>query len=619
MSVRQGGAVRVVVPVKLARLRVWVDKGRHWSGADRLVLWALSVQPRTATDLAAEACLPARLINEIVLRMMRFGWVELAATPKGAAFRATRVGREAFQHFEVLPPVTKRTARRVSFVLEPTEWRAFGLRDLKPYRPREVDSIAREHDVRRMFVDGGWEQMSTQDIYSAAEQVLPDDEELSTVDFNASNADDQFALFTVLNGVVKGMPPDPPNDLVELVKHAASERSPGEPVRIKSSRRASKALESPTDTAIALPALNPADIVLSGPDHRELLLDILRRARARFVMHSTFLREAAFLELQDEFRRAAKRGVHIDIFWGAARDERGLASNLGAAIAINHLISADHHLRGRARVHLYSTHSHAKLLLADQGGGPEGEHVAVIGSCNWLSTGYTRVEGSVVIRHPQAVSRIAQEFADLVFGSSTSSQVAGHLTTISRTLKKQSGPSGDARLQVVAGDAHGVLLREAREKAERSIVIGGDRLGFAAEARTIVPMITAAKRDVDAVICFSRPSGPVTRQDQRNLTTQAAAANVRLVQIPDRELHGKFLLWDDDHVVITSLNWSSADTRRDMPQAEIGLYLQSPGLASDLRRRLLEDWPALGPSVEAENTADPSKGKPRRSRQVALK
>jgi len=31
-------AVRVAVPVKLARLRVWVDKGRHWSGVDRLIL-----------------------------------------------------------------------------------------------------------------------------------------------------------------------------------------------------------------------------------------------------------------------------------------------------------------------------------------------------------------------------------------------------------------------------------------------------------------------------------------------------------------------------------------------------------------------------------------------------
>src|SRR3954465_11527936 len=118
-DVIQGGTIRVAIQVKLARLRVWVDKGRHWSGADRLVLWALSTRPRTATELAHEGGIPARLINEIILRLMRFCWVELAAAPKGAAFRATRAGREVVEEFETLPPVTKRTARRISFVLEP--------------------------------------------------------------------------------------------------------------------------------------------------------------------------------------------------------------------------------------------------------------------------------------------------------------------------------------------------------------------------------------------------------------------------------------------------------------------------------------------------------------------
>jgi phosphatidylserine/phosphatidylglycerophosphate/cardiolipin synthase-like enzyme len=330
-------------------------------------------------------------------------------------------------------------------------------------------------------------------------------------------------------------------------------------------------------------------------------------------MHSTFLRESAFIELQDEFRRAAKRGVQIDIFWGASKDDRSRVANLDAAIAINHRIGADHHLRGRARVHLYSTGSHAKLLLADRGEGPEGPHVAVVGSCNWLYSGFNRVEASAVVHHPHAVGRIAQEIADLIFGAATSSQVAADLTTMARTLKKQAALSGDASIYLVAGDAHGNLMRQARTKAERSIVIGGDRFGIAAEARTIVPMVTAAARSVDAVICFSQASGPVSGRDQRDLTTQATAAGVRLVQIPDRELHGKFLLWDDDHVVITSLNWSSADTRADAPQAEIGLYLNSPGLAADVRRRLLEDWPALGPPAEAASSAGSSSPARRRT------
>lgn len=149
-------AVRVAVPVKLARLRVWVDKGRHWSGVDRLILWALAVEPSTAGELAKVARIPARLITEIILRMMRFGWVELAAAPKGASFRTTEAGREVVETFETLPPVTRRVARRISFSMEPFAWRAYGLRDLKPYRPWEIEAIEREHDVRRLVIDGGW-------------------------------------------------------------------------------------------------------------------------------------------------------------------------------------------------------------------------------------------------------------------------------------------------------------------------------------------------------------------------------------------------------------------------------------------------------------------------------
>ena len=94
----------------------------------------------------------------------------------------------------------------------------------------------------------------------------------------------------------------------------------------------------------------------------------------------------------------------------------------------------------------------------------------------------------------------------------------------------------------------------------------------------------------------------------------AAAARVRLLQIRDRELHGKFLLWDDDHVVVTSLNWSSADTRSDAPQAEIGLYIQSPGVAEDVRRRLLQDWPALGPPSDVSQEAPARTKRPRGAR-----
>jgi phosphatidylserine/phosphatidylglycerophosphate/cardiolipin synthase-like enzyme len=602
-------AVRIAVPVKLARLRVWVDKGRHWSGVDRLILWALAVEPSTASELAKVARIPARLITEIILRMMRFGWVELAAAPKGASFRATEAGREVVETFETLPPVTRRVPRRVSFTIEPFAWCAYGMRDLKPYRPTEIETIEREHDVRRIVIDGGWGRFSSLDLYNAADQVLADDEELSSIDYAASDTLDQFALFTVMGNSIKGLPQDPAEPLVAAIRRAARDAKPGAAMTMQPLRRPTTQQSGVGVIAAAL--VQPDDIVLSGSDHRDRLIEILRQARSRLIMHSTFLREDAFAELQEEFKRAAKRGVVIDIFWGADRDERDRTANLEAAIAINHRIGADPDLRGRARVHLYTTRSHAKLLVADATGRADGEFVAVVGSCNWLYSGFNRVESSIILRHPHAVASVAQEFAELVFDIATSSMVAADLTTLVRTLRARTTSGGEAKLRIVRGDEHAGLMRLARETANKSIMAGGDRLGLAAEARTIIPLMAAAKRSVKGIICYSKPSGPVTRQDATDLEALARSAGVQLVQILDRELHGKFLLWDDDHLVITSLNWSSADTRSDAPQGEIGLYINSPSIASNFRQRLIEGWPTLDAAATA---VDEVPCRPRRRR-----
>ncbi|QGM99816.1 phospholipase D-like domain-containing protein [Methylocystis parvus] len=611
-------AVRVAVPVKLARLRVWVDKGRHWSGVDRLILWALAAEPSTAGELAKVARIPARLIAEIILRMMRFGWVELAAAPKGASFRATEAGREVVETFATLPPVTRRIARRISFSMEPFAWRAYGLRDLKPYRSGEIESIERGHDVRRVVIDGGWGRLSSLKLYAAADQVLADDEELSSVDYSASDTVDQFALFTVIGDSIKGLPPDPAEQLVSAIRRAAKENKPGAALTIKPPRRA--IISTDAGNIVRTVPIRPDDIVLSGQDHRDRLIEILRQARSRLIMHSTFLREGAFIELQAEFARAAKRGVRIDIFWGADRDESDRTANLEAAIAINHRITADQNLRGRARVHLYTTRSHAKLLIADATGRAADEFVAVVGSCNWLYSGFNRVEASVVLRHPHAVAQVAQECAELIFDVATSSETASDLTSLARTLRTHTAPEGDAELRLIRGDDHAELMRLARETAEKSIMVGGDRLGLAAEARTIIPMMAAAKRSVQGLICYSKPSGPVTQKDAKDLATLAGSVGVRLLQIRDRELHGKFLLWDDDHLVITSLNWSSADTRFDSPLGEIGVYIKSPGVADNIRRRLIEGWPSLDPQeAAAHQDRIRSKRRKRRSRGSSAK
>jgi phosphatidylserine/phosphatidylglycerophosphate/cardiolipin synthase-like enzyme len=581
--------VRVAIPVRVARLRVWVDKGRQWSPVDQVVLWALAEQARTTRKLAEDACLPPRLVNEIILRMMRAGWVELAATPRGVSFRATPAGREAVNEFELLPVITRPVARRLSFIIEPFRLRAFSLRDIKPYRSIEIDNLVAEHDIRRVRVDTSWQGLTTFHLHDSADRILADiagDEELSSIDFKGSTLTEEFALFTMIGKTIKGLPNDAPPELRQSIVNAAQTRR-GAVVDVA---RVSKGTPNKT-SGNRMPPLDRNDLVLTGPDHAQLFTNILRQARYRVIIHSTFLSAAAFEALRDEFHRAAKKGAQIDILWGASKNEETTRRNLNEAIAINHILQRDPILRARVRAQMHCTRSHAKLIVADTGR-PD-RYIAVVGSCNWLSAKFTRVETSIILRHPHAVAQLAQEFAELIFATVQTSDVAGDLNRLARELRKLPAEEGGSQVQILAGDRHGPLIRRARDTAQRRIVVAGDRLGLAAEARTIIPLISASERKVRGMICYSRPSGPVSRADAAALGREASAAGVEMIEIPDRELHGKFLLWDEDDVVISSLNWSSADTSSDFPQGEIGVYVSSPGLAADIVQRLTEAWPQL--------------------------
>jgi hypothetical protein len=101
------------------------------------------------------------------------------------------------------------------------------------------------------------------------------------------------------------------------------------------------------------------------------------------------------------------------------------------------------------------------------------------------------------------VAAVAQEMAELVFDLAKSSTIASELTAIARTLRNHPPSTGSAKIRLIRGDDHANLMRLARETAVRSIMVGGDRLGLAAEARTIIPMMAAAKRSVEGTICYS--------------------------------------------------------------------------------------------------------------------
>jgi hypothetical protein len=111
------GFVQIAIPVLRGKRRFHLDKGRAWSVVEHLVLAALAQQAMTAARIAEAGDLPRRLVIEIIIRLMRAGWVELSQGPRGTTFKASQAGMAAATLTE-LPNTPKRISRWMNFVID---------------------------------------------------------------------------------------------------------------------------------------------------------------------------------------------------------------------------------------------------------------------------------------------------------------------------------------------------------------------------------------------------------------------------------------------------------------------------------------------------------------------
>lgn len=529
-------------------------------------------------------------------RMMRFRLVEILVTPGGAKFGASRVG--AALSPGTLPYFPKRISRGVSFVIDRATGALFRRRDVQLTSTAALERERRQGaDVRLVSVEGGEPEMSGEANFRRLAELAvgAHDEQLATVyGRTASRRDDELVAFDVVDGVVTRFPPGTERPLRALVERLAREPSVGNVVVPYAGPRANRdRAPAAVPCCIAL-----EDVIVGGDAHRQTFLGILDRAERQVIVHSTFLSKERFDSLRDAFRAACGRGVSIDVLWGAEADDETISQNSGAAAAIMSAVEDDSVLSGRLRVHMRSTGSHAKVLLSDA---PNGEWIAVVGSCNWLLSPFKAVELSAVLRDPGAVSGVARALSRLVARRGAAfDELASELGLLAHLLNERPmAGTANGEVTIIEGDAHERIARSASGTAARRIVFGSHRLGANARPGALLQAAAAAARSgIEATVLYTRASGPLRGADARALEEEMAALGVRLVRASPTKLHGKFLAWDDDDVVVTSFNWASASIDSAFPQAELGIHVRAHGIAADMLRRVER----LLPEVSADAT-----------------
>jgi cardiolipin synthase len=567
--------VRIAVPIQYSSVRVHVDKGRQWSVVEHLLLFALKERSRTATELAESSDLPPRMVVEALIYLMRAGWVEIVVKGDRTEFAIT-AGGLANVDLPLLPVITELVSRPMKFAIEMVHGSVL--------RWREIDFLSPARFARLKGAGIlALPEPAHVPVHRQADVIaslLDDDERFRGLDGSVARPGRGYALVTVIGSRIDGLPSSAAPALQHKVLEIAGKQSPSSTV---SSPRPVRQTEA------ALPvrriAFAASDLILGGEDHLSHLHDVIRKARSSIVIHSTFVSLKAMETLLPLFREAiATRGVQIDILWGHSAAD-GAENSTGATIEECRKRIAELGLERSLRLHSFTTRSHAKLLIADDG---RGHFHATVGSCNWLSTQFKAFEASARLTDPVIVSDVLRCLSEMAWNATGRwAGIVSDLAGRAHNLERQAVPGGGRKLdaRIVLGPQHATLFETARDNAKARIVMGSHRLGAAAETVALKPTRAAiAATEVDALVLYGRPSGPIDGGKAASITLDGHASGLKVRRVYDPRMHAKFLLWDDNDLVITSQNLLSADPVS--PWAEVGIYLQGAAVAREFNGRI---------------------------------
>jgi phosphatidylserine/phosphatidylglycerophosphate/cardiolipin synthase-like enzyme len=574
-------SITVFLPIFKVQIEFQVKHGRRWTALEHLVLWVLSEERRTVVELSEGTAAPPRLIVECLINLMRVGWVEIQTSAEQVYFTINESGKVALEQID-LPYDFQFVRRFRTFYLERISDRMLRTEGIRVVHREKAKETA--VNQRSLILEPTVHKATIRPVDVLDNLGLGTDDEFEMwLDHRVLGAN-LYAVLRVIGNNVDGIDNIEPG-LNEAVLEAVdkmvdADRSPGD-----EPREQKRIVRLSDEKKLVRTFFSGDDLLVGGSAHFEAISQALGSAQSYVSIHSTFLSGAATEALIPKLEECIKRGVEIDILWGE-RDDRSEGQRNTSAIQARRLTEYFTKYQGKARVGNVPTGSHCKLVLSDSG--QDGAFEALVGSCNWLSSNYSALDISVRLKDKPLVREVARTFATLQMPPSGRwDRAVMRAVRIAESCRNSSTlGTVNAGAMLVVDEEHYVAIREARDNASHEIISGCDWLGTAAETSIFVPARTAATGLApNSIRLLYQRQDPRLKGKISEIRDGLIAHGVQLVESPN--LHGKFLLWDSDNIVISSFNWlSTAIHAYSAGPSEMGILIQSPGVADMLKTRL---------------------------------
>lgn len=548
------------------------------------VLLKLIRVPSSMRELSSQLSVNEQVLTATMSRLMRAGLVELLIENGVGRFRATGIGADIIASGTEPRVEEEIRPRPINTVFLPLIDCIVRTNDVRfvPLKDSRLDSGLLVHLTRTMDTRGHYDT-----IYDRLTETvrLRPNEAVRSVDPNSIDVREGFV--EVRHETLPNLPEKDAKAIAKIV----------------SARRAGNTIKSTPQNrlnSLDLPELtvpwNEDDLVIGGSSQRLLFEDVVNAAVERIVVLSTFIDIGNVDQLWPILERAAERGVNIDLLYGAAGDD---ASKHGARAQELSKRAALSRFSNRISVHKDSIASHSKFLIADNG---MGSYVAILGSCNWLSTPFNAVEMSYIVRHPAFVAQVAAVIRRTTIGAKLSNDLVSFLGSLSRwgdatVSTSLSAENVGVKLKLILANEHAAIIRRAATEAKERLIIGSHRFGSTAEQAMLVAAANAAKNIEDMRVIYCMIRKPQFRSDVTALRKQYEPKGVQFVHLDTQKkrtpIHGKYLIWDADNAVVTSLNWASAAVSDEDQTSELGVHFEGPGIGEAILRKLQKEVPQI--------------------------
>jgi hypothetical protein len=413
----------VLIPISRFRVPYETARGRPYSGLEKAVLLAAAHDGATLASLKAAFRVHERLLVEAAVTLVTAGWIAVVGGSE-TRFVLTAAGSRALGADHDPVSVTVAPAKPQTIVMERVTGQVARHADARSWRKRDLGDttpnpvIMQERIFRNSLDEAQVQKLLPRDTGQWIRRIGPIALMSRQTHFLPVEVD-------IDGGQVRGLPADWYDALagrvLQRARNAAQSRSDVGPAvnRRPPSERTARVLSHIGDSnrrainrATAL-RITRDDVRSGAVAHAGALNAAFANARTSIAIASPISDEAAFRRVAEQAANAVRRGVQVDLLFGAVAPESEARTLVAAAKKIGY--EADNS-GGRAllRVRDEPTGSGASLLLYDDS---TGRLVALIGDHPWLSSDGTDIPSvGLAVTHQSVCADLARAVSALWLG-----------------------------------------------------------------------------------------------------------------------------------------------------------------------------------------------------------